>query len=67
MLRPLAVAKACCTHINIPLDPVTARVMLNRMPRRRLHLCNYQERALGGIAAKSAVTLASQVGVSRRR
>ena len=62
MRRPLVVDKAYCTLVNISLAPVTAWEMLSTIPRRRLHLCKEQEHALGGIADKSALILASRVG-----
>ena len=67
MQRPMAVSKACCTNVNMPLAPVTAGAMIRRLPRRRLHLCKYQERTLGSITAKVVVTMAPQVVERRRR
>ena len=69
MQRPLAVAKACFTRVNIFLDLVNAGVMLCRMTRRRLHLHmeQEQERVVGGIAASSALTLDSRMDGRRRR
>ena len=67
MCLPRSRDEALQMCVNIPQDPTTAGLVLRRIPRSHLHLKIYQVRAVMGMSDKSALALASRVGVRRRR
>ena len=64
---PVTHLRACCTRVNMPLDPATAGVMLQSSPRRLHHLRSEVECAFLGMTASAAATFYCCLGVRRSR
>ena len=63
----VALLRACCTRVNMPLDPVTAGVILRNSPRSMHHLCSEVECVFLGMAASTAATFYCRLGGRRSR
>ena len=59
---PAAILRACCTRVNIHLNPETAGLMLCSSPRSLRHLCREVVRAFLGMAASASATLSCRIG-----
>ena len=64
---PVALLRACCTRVNMPLDLETAEVMLRSSPRSLRHLCSEVECVFLGMAASTAATFYCCLGGKRSR
>ena len=62
-----ACLRECCTLVNMPLDPVTARVILCNRPRSLRHLYREVLCASRGMSPRAAATLSHCVGGRRSR
>ena len=64
---PVTLLRACCTRVNMPLDPETAGVMPHSSPRSLRHLSSEVECAFLGMAASAASNFYYRLGERRSR
>ena len=64
---PTALLIACCTRVNMPLDPETDKLMLSRISKRLCHLRREVVRALLGMAASAAASFYFSLGERQSR
>ena len=59
---PVALLRACCTRVNMLLDPATAGMMLQSIPRSLRHLCREVDCAFLGMPVSAAATFSCCIG-----
>ena len=59
---PAALLRSCCTRVNMPLDLVTAGVILRSSPRSLIHLRKGAVRTFLGMAASVAANFSCRLG-----